>query len=329
MIKKTDSGWCVDIQPGGRGSKRYRKTFKAKPDAIRWQVWVENQVREIPDWQPKRRDTRKLSEIIDLWNRLHGHQLRSDQYRSLKYLCEGIGNPTADKITATLFTDYRAKRISDNVSLNSVNREHSYLRAMFNELIRLGHWHQKNPVSSVRQFSVSDTELQYLSHDQIAVLLDELKRGRNLDAYKVVALCLATGARWSEAETLRAESLTVSPPLVTYSDTKSGRNRSIPISEELALYLKTKQTGRLFKGCYAAFRNAVDRSGIKLPSGQLSHVLRHTFSSHFIINGGNILTLQRVLGHSSLIVTMRYAHLAPDHLQEAKQLNPVAALTYC
>ena len=33
-IKKTDAGWLVDIQPGGRGSKRYRKTFGTKGEAL-------------------------------------------------------------------------------------------------------------------------------------------------------------------------------------------------------------------------------------------------------------------------------------------------------
>lgn len=60
---------------------------------------------------------------------------------------------------------------------------------------------------------------------------------------------------------------------------------------------------------------------------QLAHVLRHTFASHFVIRGGNILTLQKILGHSSLTVTMRYAHLAPDHLEEVRKLNPLATLT--
>jgi integrase len=45
-----------------------------------------------------------------------------------------------------------------------------------------------------------------------------------------------------------------------------------------------------------------------------------------MINGGNILTLQRVLGHASLTMTMRYAHLAPDHMQEVLALNPLANL---
>ncbi len=68
------------------------------------------------------------------------------------------------------------------------------------------------------------------------------------------------------------------------------------------------------------------KSNLQLPQDQLSHVLRHTFASHFMMNGGNILVLQRLLGHSTLAMTMRYAHMAPDHLQEAKTLNPLARL---
>ncbi|WP_175703972.1 tyrosine-type recombinase/integrase [Burkholderia ambifaria] len=71
---------------------------------------------------------------------------------------------------------------------------------------------------------------------------------------------------------------------------------------------------------------AIEDAHIDLPEGQLTHVLRHTFASHFMLNGGNILTLQRILGHSSLQMTMRCAHLAPDHLQEARQHNPLATL---
>lgn len=45
-----------------------------------------------------------------------------------------------------------------------------------------------------------------------------------------------------------------------------------------------------------------------------------------MMNGGNILALQKILGHSSITMTMRYAHLAPDHLEEAVTLNPVSGL---
>ena len=44
------------------------------------------------------------------------------------------------------------------------------------------------------------------------------------------------------------------------------------------------------------------------------HALRHTFASHFIMSGGNLLALQKILGHSDVKMTMIYAHLAPDFL---------------
>jgi site-specific recombinase XerD len=70
------------------------------------------------------------------------------------------------------------------------------------------------------------------------------------------------------------------------------------------------------------------RAGIETPVGQLMLVLRHTFVSHFMMNGGNILVLQRILGHTDIKVTMRYAHFAPDHLSEAMLLNPTKNLEW-
>ena len=65
---------------------------------------------------------------------------------------------------------------------------------------------------------------------------------------------------------------------------------------------------------------------IQLIEGQKTHVLRHTFASHFMMNGGNILVLQRILGHANIRETMKYAHFAPDHLEEAAALNPLTSL---
>jgi len=56
----------------------------------------------------------------------------------------------------------------------------------------------------------------------------------------------------------------------------------------------------------------------------MSYVLRHSFASHFMMGGGNIIVLQRILEHSDIRVTMRYAHFAPDHLEDAIKLNPIA-----
>ncbi|CAJ0733950.1 phage integrase [Ralstonia mannitolilytica] len=327
-VKKTESGWLVDIQPGGRGHKRYRKTFKAKADALAWINWITAKVNSDPDWKPKKKDTRRLSELIDLWFKHHGATLRDGtrRMRCLMQIAERLGDPIAESFTANMFAEYRKERLAANISNNTVNHEHAYLRALFNELSRIGHWSKPNPLANVRQIKLVERELVFLTLDQVKTLLDALKETSS-DAHMASKVCLATGARWSEAEGLQSSQ--VHAGAVHFTATKNGRNRSVPIPAELEAELLDRAQGndtRLFAPCYGAFRRAVTRAGLELPEGQLTHVLRHTFASHFMMNGGNILALQRILGHSSLTMTMRYAHLAPDHLQEARALNPLSLL---
>lgn len=71
----------------------------------------------------------------------------------------------------------------------------------------------------------------------------------------------------------------------------------------------------------------MDKTSIVLPRGQLTHVLRHTFAAHFMMSGGNIFALQKIRGHHDIKMTMRYAHLAPDHLETALRFNPLATLS--
>ncbi|WP_343675398.1 phage integrase [Paraburkholderia heleia] len=331
-IKKTKSGWLVDIQPGGRGAKRYRKTLKTQAEAKAYEAWLTSKIAQAPEWTPSPKDSRRLSDLIELWNLHHGMQLRhSRTYPTLQRICDALGNPLATGFSADDFASYRAARIAEGVTANTVNREHAYLRAVFNELVRLGHWHGENPLRRLRQFRVPERELSFLSLPQINALLAALAHRKRKDALLITKLCLATGARWSEAEGLRSQQLIGN--VVHYTQTKTDKNRSVPIGsalvEEIVAFRasRTKNLGdRFFESSAGAFRMAIEDAKIELPDGQLTHVLRHTFASHFMMNGGNILTLQRILGHTTLQMTMRYSHLAPDHLQEAKLLNPLTML---
>lgn len=338
-IKKVAAGWLVDLQPGGRGGKRFRKTVATKGEALAYEAWLKNKVREEPAWAPAVKDRRRVSDLVDKWFEHHGVNLRGgeDAQARLKSLCTAMGEPTVAGFSAESFAAYRAERLKAGVKPETMNREHAYLRAVFNELRRLGIFKGDNPLAGLRKFKVPERELSFLTLEQIRVLLAALGDRRVHDAWLVARICLATGARWSEVEGLRPKQ--VRGGAVHFTQTKSGKNRSVPISAELEAELGAHLVGRYgdlagmaeryFQSCMGAFRQAVTAAGIVLPRGQSTHVLRHTFASHFMMNGGNILTLQRILGHASLAMTMRYAHLAPEHLEEARRLNPLAALTVC
>ena len=344
-IRKLPSGkWLSETYPEGRPSKerprvpRIRKQFATKGEALAFERFLDDPEKSTPwlEGNVAPGDQRRLLDLVELWFALHGQSLNDGERRKskLESLSEALGNPLAINFSARDFAAYREARLSGNVpnrrstqqagkgvSPSTVNREHSYLRAVFNELKRMGEWELENPLDCVRSFKVADSELAFLYEDEIRQLLAACAQSSNPDLLVVVKLCLATGARWSEVETLTQSQ--VSQNRITFTRTKSNKSRSIPISSELQAQIP-RIRGRLFSDCYRFFETALAKANITLPDGQCTHVLRHTFASHFMMNGGNILVLKNILGHSTIGMTMRYAHFAPDHLEDATRLNPLA-----
>ena len=121
---------------------------------------------------------------------------------------------------------------------------------------------------SIRKIKEKKTELSYLEHEQIEKLLKSVTLSKNNSLYYVVMLCLASGARWSEAEAITEKSLNSGG--VTFHDTKNGLSRFVPLEEPmvdlLRGYLKINKT---FDSCYSAFRSALERSAINTPLGSL------------------------------------------------------------
>jgi len=319
--EQTDGNWLVDMYPFGRGGRRVRKRFTTKAEAIRFEKYI-NTTAKTDGWLDTANDGLRLNDLIEIWYNLHGQALADGKKRVRKLLAMSkiIGNPIADKFDKNQFSNYRKLRLED-VSVKTVNNEHTYLNALFNELIRLGEWNGVNPISGMRALKYKTPEMGYLQEKQIPILMNELANSRNVNVKTIAQICLSTGCRWGEAESLRGEHINKNK--ITFVNTKGNKPRTVPISDTLKGVLPKKR-GQLFTSSIKAFREAMARTGIILPSGQMSHVLRHTFASHFMIKGGNILVLQRILGHVSIVDTMKYSHFAPEHFEEAVKFNPLS-----
>ena len=333
--KLPNGKWQAQVFPNGRDGKRIRRQFATKGEALSFEKHIKDQTQDKP-WLGEKTDRRTVIDLVDTWYNAHGITLADGKKRvdAMMFACKAMGNPLASEFTARIFSSYREQRLSGKITRSNriktvtprtVNLELAYFRAVFNELRRLDEWKQPNPLDNVREYKIAEAEMAYLTNEEIRALLKECEASSSEHLLPVVKLCLATGARWGEAESLKGNQIRAGK--VIFTKTKGKKNRAIPISDAVIEILpKSRKAQPLFTSCYSAFRSALKRADIVTPAGQLTHVLRHTFASHFMMNGGNILVLQRILGHTDIKVTMRYSHFAPDHLFEAINLNPLERL---
>ncbi|MGJ0579984.1 phage integrase [Xenorhabdus bovienii] len=315
-IKKLDDGrYLVDIRPRGRNGKRIRRKFDKKTEAIAFERYTQANAESFG----KATDRRTLQELLELWWIYHGVTLKNAkiEHRQLKNTIADLGNPAINRLNKLRLLEYRGERLKNDVSAATINRDLYRLSGMLSTLQKLEFFNSDNPIKGLPTLKEKRAEMTFLSYEEIKYLLGALSGD-----YKLVALlCLSTGARWSEAATLKSEQ--VINGRVTFLETKNGKSRTVPISDELEKLLKTKTSGLLFKVIYNTFRAKMRVIKPDLPHGQATHVLRHTFASHFMMNGGNIVALQQILGHANIQQTMTYAHLSPDYMQFAITLNPL------
>lgn len=335
-IRKLDTGkWLCECYPNGRTGKRVRRQFSTKGEAVAFEKHTMDEAESKP-WLGEKDDNRKLSEIIELWQSVHGVTLAesTDTAFRLRVICEALGDPIASTITGEDIAEYRRKRLNGEVfrkSLNSymkpvnaqtINNECARIHAVFSKLRKLKYIKYPNPLEDIQPYKIKQNELTFLRTEEVERLIKACADYGNDELTTVIRICLSTGCRWNEAAKMRGSQ--VIPYKITFTNTKSGKNRTVPISKSLYDSIPKKQ-GPLFSKVYKRFKTVIKMAGIVLPKHQNTHVLRHTFASHFMMNGGNILVLRDILGHSEIKMTMVYAHFSPNHLEDAITKNPFAS----
>ncbi|HEY4000479.1 MAG TPA: tyrosine-type recombinase/integrase [Candidatus Xenobia bacterium] len=229
----------------------------------------------------------------------------------------------------------------------TVNRHLAFLKHLFNIAIRDGHV-DKNPVSRVRLLKENNKRTRYLDQPEIERLrtaMQGMPHAHQMpEPFQVVELAIVTGLRRSEQFRLRWDLLDFQANVITAEvsqawGSKHGESRKVPMvarAKEILLALPSRGKSEwVFPSAtmetpYDAknwvdrfFIPALEKAGIKAFTW---HCLRHSFGSYLAMKGVSLQTIGELMGHKTLQMTQRYAHLSPGHLsQAASQLDGVTA----
>ena len=238
--------------------------------------------------------------------------------RSLKCLSRCFGGKYIYEITAHQIENYKMER-SKTLSPASVNRELACLKHMLNKAVE---WDmlETNPAKKVKLLRENNQRLRYLTQEEIEKLYDSCAEHLK----PIVRTALFTGMRISEILRLKWEDIDFKQGIIFVRDSKNGEMKEIPINDQLMFTLKSpkfkspyvfaQEDGRPRFSVRTAFENAVKRAKIM---DFRFHDLRHTFASHLVMSGVDLITVKELLGHKTINMTLRYAHLSPDHKRHA------------
>ncbi len=181
----------------------------------------------------------------------------------------------------------------------------------------------KKPKTYIKQFSYLKTE------KEIQAFLSEAKK-IDVGAYALFATAVYSGLRAGELFGLKWRDVDFTKRLITVSRSfdslpKGGHVRYVPLFDVLLPILREwrlqnkndlcfpNEAGNMHTRSPRVVKETYPKAlkEAKLPRIRF-HDLRHTFASHWVMKGGDLFTLQKILGHSSQAMTQRYAHLAPD-----------------
>jgi integrase len=247
--------------------------------------------------------------------------LRDEQM--LKQLKEFFGTERQmAEITPADIEAYKLHRRAD-VSGSTVNRELALLKRMFNLAITWDLFLNSNPVRKVKFFREINLGFRVVSPEEEEGLL------RNAASYiqDIARFALNTGLRIGEIFALRWRDVDLEKGLLNVFAPKTQKTRAVPLNGQARKVLEywalgkrnefvfyNPESGKPFVDLKGGFALACQKTGIE---GVTWHTLRHTFASRLVNRGVDIVTVQQLLGHSSITVTMRYTHTNLDSKRTA------------
>ncbi len=323
----TGSGvWWINFYFAGR---RHREKVGRRSDAIALYQKRKTQFRaglKLPETLRVKKTIlfEDLAKDAMLYSAAHKRSHRGD-LSNLSSLLPAFGKIKADEITPAQIASYLATR--SDLKPATLNRYRSTMSMIYAEGIRNGQV-DRNPARLVRLRKEDNTRIRFLSFEEEAVIRRHILE-RCPGHEPAFTLAIETGMRMSEQHSLDWDDVHIERRQIELTQTKNGSKRVVVLNEKALDALRqcaarrNAKTSRVFLSRYgepmrspnAWFKLVMTDAIAEEPalSNVTWHVFRHTFISRLVMAGVDLRTTQELAGHKDISMTVRYAHLSPDH----------------
>jgi len=313
IFKKQNAYWIDYYYKGKRIREKIGPSYQLAKEVL---LKRKLEIAENKFFPERFRKKLLFSDLLDKYWELHGKYLKSPSWKvMLNEIKQEFANKKSEEITPLDISSFYSK-IKERASISTANRYLTFLKMIFNKGIK---WDMinSNPATKVLKGKEPPGRLRFLNIDEVKNLLNNSDKR----ILPVVLIALFTGMRRGEILKLKWKDIDLENNIIYLKETKSGKGRVIPIMpqlKELLLRLKKDSISdedRVFNVPYITLRRYFQKALVKANISNFRfHDLRHTFASYFIMATNDLSALQQILGHSTPIMTQRYAHLSKDYL---------------
>ncbi len=329
--------------------EKIEKTFTRKVDADRWYLEKKREKELVERGLSLKTEDITLQDFALKWHerrKLNGKPLsswESDDGRLRKYILPQFGHRNLGQISTKEWESFLDSLVSDELIAPATrNRIRSLATKLYNDALRQ-ELATNNPVRIIPKLKESMEAWDYWSStDDILTYLEEAKKESEY-FFIYASLSLNLGLRMGEALALSFEDTNLPQRRIhihkvfeessgtIQNRTKAHKERWLGINDSLFEILMNYRNTTKHKD--SSHLLICDENGNSLYERQIRrvhervcakanvklirpHDLRHTYASHYIMNGGTLADLQSLLGDSSPMMTLKYAHLAPGYLEK-------------
>lgn len=323
-----------------KGFPSQSATFERKTDAKEWAKQTEANIRQGRHFKTAEAKKHTVGELIDRYLREieKKNPKRFVDVRTLLGWWKGeIGVYLLSDVSRALIVEQRDKLLSttgrhvDRRSNATVNRYMTALGNAFTIATNEWEWIHENPMRKISKLSEPRGRVRFLDDDEREHLLEACKASASPYLHTLVVLALSTGARQGELLNLRWSDIDWQRRVITLHDTKNKERRLLPLTHyalqlmeehnkvmNIASDLVFPSPSQPIKpwDSRSAWLSALKKANI---DNFRFHDLRHSCASYLAMNGASLAEIAEVLGHKTLQMVKRYAHLSEAHTAKVVQ----------